>query len=89
MFVYCLMFPLKLAAVIEIHRSGATPIARSLDRGGMPFVKDELVFLNKCVDPTADVETLRTMTVPDLRKLIRSNIVLQHFVGRNVAQLEA
>jgi hypothetical protein len=58
--------------------AGATSsVQRSLERNGLPFVKDELIAINRFIDPSADIGLLQSMTTTDLRKLIRSNIVLK------------
>lgn len=63
---------------LTAHTTDATSaVQRSLERNGLPFIKDELIAINRFIDPSADIGLLQSMTATDLRKLIRSNIVLR------------
>jgi len=73
---------------LAAHTTSATSaVQRSLERNGLPFVKDELIAINRFVDPSADIGLLQSMTVVELRKLIRSNIVLRTMAAGDSANL--
>lgn len=53
-------------------------IGNYLRREGSPLVKDELIAVAVALDPDLRIADVATMTLPELRRLIRSTLITHH-----------
>ena len=53
-------------------------IGNYLRREGSPLVKDELIAVAVALDPELRIADVATMTLPELRRLIRSTLITHH-----------